>query len=220
MVIEAAVGGTVVIGDNAAAIAALQSGKEDKFNKGIASGYASLDGSARVPVAQLENGSATVIVGLSSAKEDKSNNGISSGYASLDGTAQVPSNQLGNVVRNRLATLNNNGRIPLAQLANLPTSYQQTIFIMALFEQPRTTSFAYATIALRPELAKLSLQISGWPWLSSDISLEAAFSIHPSGVLLGQVSNCSRRSGRAGQSDGIRAARAARGIHHPRAQFR
>ncbi len=53
------------------------------------------------------------------------------------------------------------------------------VVTMALFEQPRTTSFANATIALRPELAKLSLQISGWPWLSSDNFLEVAFSIDP-----------------------------------------
>ncbi len=53
------------------------------------------------------------------------------------------------------------------------------VVTMALFEQLRTTSFANATIALRPELAKLSLLISGWPWLSSDNFLEVAFSIDP-----------------------------------------
>ncbi|ELR16992.1 uncharacterized protein ACA1_304340 [Acanthamoeba castellanii str. Neff] len=168
-VIEDAVGGTVVIGDNA-------TGKEDKFNKGVAS----LDGNIRVPTAQLENvGGTTAVTNLGSTKEDKSSKGVINGYASLDGTAQVPSNQLGNVARatakgtflvgngstptaqaagathqaliadtttgtnthaqidafvsskgqpNGLATLDSNGRVPLAQLANLSASYPQPVF--------------------------------------------------------------------------------------------
>jgi hypothetical protein len=97
-VIEDAVGGTVVIGDNAAAIAALQTGKEDKFNKGVANGYASLDGNIRVPTAQLENvGGTTAVTNLGSTKEDKANKGVANGYASLGSDTRVPVAQLENV---------------------------------------------------------------------------------------------------------------------------
>lgn len=97
--IEEAVSNTVVVGGNNVSIAALQAGKEDKFNKGVASGYASLDATVRVPAAQLENvGATTAVTALAADKEDKSNKGIAGGYASLDGTGDVPATQLGNVV--------------------------------------------------------------------------------------------------------------------------
>jgi hypothetical protein len=54
--------------------------------KGAASGYASLDGATKVPVAQIPDLSATYQV--------RTEKGAVNGYASLDGTGKVPSAQL------------------------------------------------------------------------------------------------------------------------------
>jgi hypothetical protein len=75
--------------------------------------------------------------------------------------------------------LNNADQQFVLAMSLFPGNATAVVVTMAIFDGPGTTSFANATIALRPELAKLSLQISGWPWLSSDNSLEVAFSIDP-----------------------------------------
>lgn len=80
--------------------------KEDEANKGTPNGYASLDGSGKVPVAQLPGASTAwgLITGsipaqadlqaALDAKEDEANKGVAGGYASLDGSAKVPLAQL------------------------------------------------------------------------------------------------------------------------------
>ncbi len=60
--------------------------KEDKSNKGIAGGYASLDGGGTIPVSQLPNQSGSYIP--ITAK------GVASGVAELDSSARLPTAQL------------------------------------------------------------------------------------------------------------------------------
>lgn len=59
---------------------------------------------------------------------------------------------------------------------NTATKVTATI---SLFDRPGSALFANITLALRPELAKLSLAITGWPWLSPDNHLEVAIAVHP-----------------------------------------
>jgi len=85
-------------------LATLLSGKEDVSNKGAANGYASLDGSGKVPSAQLPATTWGSITGTLSSqtdlntalglKEVSANKGQINGYASLDGSGKVPSAQL------------------------------------------------------------------------------------------------------------------------------
>jgi len=60
--------------------------KESTANKGVANGYASLDGAGTIPVSQLPNQSGSYIP--ITAK------GVASGVAELDGTTRLPSAQL------------------------------------------------------------------------------------------------------------------------------
>lgn len=60
--------------------------KESTSNKGVANGYASLDGAGTIPVSQLPNQSGSYIP--ITAK------GVASGVAELDGTTRLPSAQL------------------------------------------------------------------------------------------------------------------------------
>lgn len=81
---------------------------ERENQKGQASGYAGLDGSAKVPLAQLPTGTtaSTVALGDAVANHEAAANphvgyplrterGTADGYASLDGTVKVPADQLG-----------------------------------------------------------------------------------------------------------------------------
>lgn len=87
------------------------------INKAAANGYASLDGSAKIPIAQIPQTSITIaesqvtnlvsdLAAINSAialRELLSNKGAASGYASLDGStkvpiAQVPTGQTGSTV--------------------------------------------------------------------------------------------------------------------------
>jgi hypothetical protein len=67
--------------------------KEATANKGAANGYASLDASVLVPVAQVPDLAQAKITGLTTAlatKEATANRGAANGYASLDGSGLVP----------------------------------------------------------------------------------------------------------------------------------
>ena len=70
-------------------------GAEQTANKGVAGGYASLDGSTKVPIAQLPTGitASTVAIGNDSritGAEQTANKGAASGYAPLNGSSKVP----------------------------------------------------------------------------------------------------------------------------------
>lgn len=70
---------------------------EKTANKGQASGYASLDSSSLVPVAQIPVLPESQITNLTTdlaAREQTANKGAASGYASLDGSALVPVAQI------------------------------------------------------------------------------------------------------------------------------
>lgn len=72
---------------------------EKTANKGAASGYAGLDGSSKVPIANLPTGTSasTVAIGNDArfaAAEQVANKGAVSGYAGLDGSGKVPIAQL------------------------------------------------------------------------------------------------------------------------------
>ncbi len=73
---------------------------EKTANKGAASGYASLDGSTKVPIAQLPTGTSGTTVALGNdsritGAEQTVNKGAANGYASLNSSTRVPVAQLG-----------------------------------------------------------------------------------------------------------------------------
>lgn len=71
--------------------------KEATANKGQVNGYASLDGSGKVPSAQIPAIAESGVTGLVSdlaAKEATANKGVANGYASLDSGGKVPTSQL------------------------------------------------------------------------------------------------------------------------------
>ncbi|BBI30421.1 hypothetical protein QKT49_gp342 [Acanthamoeba castellanii medusavirus] len=155
-VIEQAVAGTVVVTTSNTSISTLQGDKEDKSNKGIPNGYAELDSAGQVPASQLgnayeppvdkgaivtANGTTTtnLPVGLDTqalVADSAMVAGIK--WASIDhvnllnkGTnthPQIDAFMASEGQPNGLATLDGAGRIPLAQLANLPAAYPQTVF--------------------------------------------------------------------------------------------
>jgi hypothetical protein len=55
----------------------------------------------------------------------------------------------------------------------------KVVATISLFDRPGTALFANITLPLRPELAKLSLAITGWPWVSPDNNLEVAIAVYP-----------------------------------------
>lgn len=69
-------------------------GKEDKSNKGVANGYASLDNTGVIPVSQLPNQSGSYIP--ITAK------GVASGVATLDASTLIPTAQLPNIPYSKL----------------------------------------------------------------------------------------------------------------------
>ena len=135
------------------AIAPGDIGAEATAHKGVASGYAGLDGSALVPIAQLPTGSSssTVAVGndsrLSDARtptshhtthstggtdaiapadigaEASANKGAASGYASLDGTTKVPIAQLPTGSSSSTVAIGNDSRLSDART---PTAHHTT----------------------------------------------------------------------------------------------
>jgi hypothetical protein len=95
-------------------------GAEQTANKGVASGYASLDGTTKVPIAQLPTGtsSTTVAIGNDSritGAEQTVNKGAASGYASLDGTTKVPIAQLPTGTSGTTVAIGNDSRITGAE---------------------------------------------------------------------------------------------------------
>ena len=104
---------------------------------GTANGIATLDGNARVPLAQLQNitdtkgqanGIATLDsnarVPLTQLQNITDTKGQANGIASLDVNARVPLTQLQNVTdtkgkANGIASLDSNTRVPLTQLQNI-----------------------------------------------------------------------------------------------------
>ncbi len=100
--------------------------REEVLKKGAANGYASLDGTGKVPAAQLPSGITDVLTGFSTganstilatdtilaafqkvqgqinAREEVSKKGAVNGYASLDGSGKVPATQLPSSITNQL----------------------------------------------------------------------------------------------------------------------
>ncbi|HET6747430.1 MAG TPA: hypothetical protein VFH06_04975 [Candidatus Saccharimonadales bacterium] len=73
---------------------------EKTANKGTAGGYASLDGSTKVPIAQIPTGTTGTTVALGNdsritGAEQTVNKGAASGYAGLNASTHVPTGQLG-----------------------------------------------------------------------------------------------------------------------------
>jgi hypothetical protein len=118
--------------------------KEATANKGQANGYASLDGSTKVPVAQIpaisESGVTNLVSDLA-ATEKTANKGVANGYASLDSGGKVPTGQIPAIaesgvtglvsdlaakeatankgVANGYASLDSGGKVPTGQLPAL-----------------------------------------------------------------------------------------------------
>lgn len=112
-------GTTVALGNAAAGLVAAHEGAADphtvyqkESEKGAASGYASLDGSIKVPIAELPTGTTGTTVALGNAAagliatheaaadphtgyQKESEKAAASGYASLDAGTKVPTAQLG-----------------------------------------------------------------------------------------------------------------------------
>ena len=95
-------------------------GAEQTANRGVASGYASLDGSAHVPIAQIPTGtsSSTVAIGNDSritGAEQTANKGVANGYASLNGSALIPIAQIPTGTTNTTVAIGNDSRITGAE---------------------------------------------------------------------------------------------------------
>ena len=104
---------------------------QDRSEKAVAGGYASLDGQAHVPVAQLPDVSATYQL--------VSQKGQPNGYASLGANGLVPGSQLPPGLDpaqvqtrsekgqpNGYASLDASAKVPIAQLPDISTTYQVT----------------------------------------------------------------------------------------------
>src|SRR5215471_1849092 len=104
---------------------------QDRSEKAVAGGYASLDGQAHVPVAQLPDVSATYQL--------VSQKGQPNGYASLGANGLVPGSQLPPGLDpaqvqtrsekgqpNGYASLDASAKVPVAQLPDISTTYQVT----------------------------------------------------------------------------------------------
>lgn len=97
---------------------------EKTANKGAASGYAGLDGSSKVPIANLPTGTSasTVAIGNDArftAAEQTVNKGAASGYAGLDGAGKVPIAQLPTGTSSSTVVVGNDSRFTAAeQIAN------------------------------------------------------------------------------------------------------
>jgi hypothetical protein len=94
--------------------------KESKASKGVANGYAGLDGSALVPIGQLPVGtsSTNVAVGNDSritGAQQTSQKGSANGYAALDGGAKVPIGQLPTGTSSTSVAIGNDSRIVNAE---------------------------------------------------------------------------------------------------------
>jgi membrane protease subunit (stomatin/prohibitin family) len=100
--------------------------REEVAKKGVANGYAALDGTGKVPAAQLPSGITNVLTGFATganstilatdtiltalqkvqgqinAREEVAKKGVANGYASLDGTGKVPVAQLPSGITNVL----------------------------------------------------------------------------------------------------------------------
>jgi membrane protease subunit (stomatin/prohibitin family) len=100
--------------------------REEVAKKGAVNGYASLDGTGKVPAAQLPSGITNVLTGFATganstilatdtiltalqkvqgqinAREEVAKKGLANGYASLDGTGKVPAAQLPSGITNVL----------------------------------------------------------------------------------------------------------------------
>lgn len=92
--------------------------KEDKANKGVANGYASLDNTGVIPVSQLPNQSGSYIP--IAAK------GVASGVATLDSNTLVPATQLPNIPFAKLPTGTGSNQIVVGNDSRIIGAVQST----------------------------------------------------------------------------------------------
>lgn len=124
--------------------------------KGVANGYASLDASTKVPVAQIPDLSATyqAVTGKAAAN----------GYASLDSGGKIPSAQLPSGVfvplssvaaASGVASLDSGTKVPVAQIPDLSTTYQ--------VRSERASANGYASLDSGGKVPVAQLPVSGAP---------------------------------------------------------
>lgn len=93
--------------------------KEDKANKGVANGYASLDGTGVIPVSQLPNQSGSYIP--ITAK------GVADGVATLDSSTLLPTAQLPNIPFAKLPVGTNGGQVVVGNDSRITGAIQSSV---------------------------------------------------------------------------------------------
>lgn len=138
-------------------------GAEQVANKGAASGYASLDGTTKIPIAQVPTGTSGTTVALGNdsritGAEQTTNKGATNGYASLAGgtvpIAQLPTGTSGSTV-----AIGNDSRI---------TGAQQTSAKDAANGYPGLDSSGLLSIARLPAGSTVVVRKTGGIWPGGD----------------------------------------------------
>jgi len=120
--------------------------------KGAASGYAGLDGSSKVAIANIPTGtsSSTVAIGNDSritGAEQAANKGATSGYAGLDGSGKVPIAQLPTGTSSTTVTVGNDSRFAAAeQTANKGASGGYAPLVGSLLPVANLTAGSMLTV--------------------------------------------------------------------------